>query len=163
MGSLPEDCVLPQKNCCRVREKCQVPFPVIPAEPKDMADGKLFLPESLWWFERWGRWQHSHSQPCIPKLWPYLGVRFHSTCRCPQMGERRDAETILLFKLNNKWGFNHEPIVDVSQTTFRFDEKGSEGSYTSGKALFLGKYHHALEWDYAEWSEPELEKGWLSH
>lgn len=68
------------------------------------------------------------------------------------MGERRDAEIILLFK------FNHEPIVDVSQPTFRFDEKDSEGSYTSGKALFLGKYYHTLEWDYAEWSEPELEK-----
>lgn len=47
MGSLPEDCVLPQKNCYRVREKCQVPFPVIPAESKDTADGKLFLPKSL--------------------------------------------------------------------------------------------------------------------
>lgn len=33
---------------------------------------------------------------------PNLGVRFHSTCRYPQMGERRDAETILLFKFNNK-------------------------------------------------------------
>lgn len=96
-------------------------------------------------------------------FWPYLGVRFHSTWRYPQMGERRDAETILLFKFNNKWGFNHEPIAGVSQTTFHFDEKASEGSYTSSKALFLGKYHHTLEWDYAERSEPELEKGWLSN
>lgn len=29
----------------------------------------------------------------------------------------------------------------------------------SGKALFLGKYHHTLQLDYTECSDPELEKG----
>lgn len=125
------------------RERRQVPFPVIPAEPKDTADGRLLLPESLWHFEWGDRRQHSHWQPGIPRLWLYLKVRFHSTCRYLQMGERRGAATILLFKFKNKWGFNHKPIVDVSQTTFRFDEKAF---------LTLQEKHHSSENTITHWN-----------
>lgn len=48
MGSLPRVSVLLQKNCCRLRwERCQVLFPVIPAEPKDTVDGKWLFPKAF--------------------------------------------------------------------------------------------------------------------